>query len=176
MGPKDLRHGNSLLADIVVVKDAAENGEVVCTRTKGRIVQAALHEYDTGKPKLVICPITFRKSTLGGTVYPGVLAMTCDRCYPRISFRMRNIGMIMLHEYTHWEKLVSPVMKPNFNVKSTSDRADGCFKTRLENKYVDGKKARSNADSYAWFANELWWTQACVASHGPLTPPTIDED
>ena len=98
--------------------------------------------------------------------------MTCDTCYPRISRQMWNIGTVLLHEYIYWNKLVSPVTKPAFKAKTVTDRATGCLKPRLENGSIKADKARTNADSYAWLANEIWWTQACVGSHSPLTAPT----
>jgi hypothetical protein len=84
---------------------------------------------------------------------------------------MWTIGAVMLHEYTHWYKLMSPVMRPAFKRKGTKDRAYGPFKARLEHGFITAEKATTNADSYAWFASEVWWTQACVKSHGPLTAP-----
>jgi hypothetical protein len=54
VGPKDLRHGNSLLADIVVVEDHPKGGEVACTTSKTTSTNAALCDYDTEKPLLVV--------------------------------------------------------------------------------------------------------------------------
>jgi len=83
--------------------------------------------------------------------------------------------MVLLQEYTHWDKLVAPVMPPAYisvsRQKSTLDYVYGVFFTRLENDFIAPRLALWNGDSYAWLANEVWWTQACSASHGPLTAP-----
>jgi len=53
-GHKDLRYGNSLLADITVVKDFKDkNGEVVYSDQK---IDAELLDPATENPKLVVCP------------------------------------------------------------------------------------------------------------------------
>ena len=177
MGPKDLRYGNSLLADIVVVKDSMVNGEVSCLAGKkteiGKnvMINAELLKFDTDNPELVVCPFAFTLGAFSGKGYPGAPVKTCDSCYPRISKEMETIGMALLHEYTHWNKLVSPVLTAPPSVMSTHDWIDGAFKTRLEHGFIDAATARYNGDSYAWLANEIWWTQACAGSHGPLTAP-----
>jgi hypothetical protein len=84
---------------------------------------------------------------------------------------MVTIGMVLLHEYTHWDKLMAPVLPPNFSAKSILDYVYGAFMTRIENELIAPELPIWNGDSYAWLANEIWWTQACVSSHGPLTPP-----
>ena len=169
VGPKDLRYGNSLLADITVVKDSKQkDGQLSCNSPK---IDAELLETDTDKPKLVVCPKAFTRGAFSGKGYPGAPVVTCDRCYPRISKKMDTIGTILLHEYTHWDKLMSPALRPGFSAVSTSDYCYGPFRTRLENEIIAPELAIWNGDSYAWLANEIWWTQACVSSHGALTAP-----
>lgn len=168
MGPDTQRNGNSLLADIKVVKDSVINGRLSCAKDT---TNSELIDYNTDSPDLVICPRAFEMSAIGGNGSPDNPVATCAACYPKISVKMWTIGAVMLHEYTHWYKLMSPVMKPAFKNEGTKDRANGPFNTRLANGFITAEKATSNADSYAWFASEVWWTQACVKSHGPLTAP-----
>lgn len=151
VGPKDLRYGNSLLADFTVVKGSKhKDGQLSCNDPK---VDAELLETDTDKPKLVVCPRAFTRGAFSGKGYPGAPVVTCDRCYPRISKQMETIGMILLHEYTHWDKLMSPALPPGFSATSTSDYSYGSFLTRLENKFIAPELAIWNGDSYAWLAN-----------------------
>jgi len=171
VGPKNLPDGNSLLADISVVKDSMVDGELSCVKANGDLTNSELLDYHKDKPELVICRPSFELSAIGGRGSPGVPVATCALCYPRISTRMWTIGAVLLHEYTHWYKLMSPVMRPAFDVKGTKDRVYGSFNTRLMNGLITAEKARSNADSYTWLASEIWWTQACVKSYGPLTAP-----
>jgi hypothetical protein len=167
VGPENSRDGNSLLADISVVKDSEVDGELSCVKK----ANSELLDYHKDKPELVICQPSFESSAIGGRGSWDVPVATCRLCYPRISTRMWTIGAVMLHEYTHWYKLMSPVMRPAFDVKGTKDRVYGCFNTRLANGLITAEKARSNADSYMWLATEIWWTQACVKSYGPLRAP-----
>jgi hypothetical protein len=157
------------LADIKVVKDSKrKDGVLSCNKPN---VDAELLESDTDKPKLVVCPRAFTRGAFSGKGYPGAPVVTCDRCYPRISKNMETIGMILLHEYTHWDKLVSPVMPRGFSATSTMDYIYGPFLTRIKNGFIKPELAIWNGDSYAWLAKVIWWTQACVGSHGPLTAP-----
>jgi tRNA A37 N6-isopentenylltransferase MiaA len=80
---------------------------------------------------------------------------------------MNTIGFVLLHEYTHWETLMSPVMLPAFQEKATLDEAIGPWKVRQLTRH----QATWNADSYAWLAQEIWWTQTCRGTHGPLEEP-----
>jgi hypothetical protein len=43
---------------------------------------------------------------------------------------MDTIGLVLLHEYAHWELLMSPVMLPTFQEKATLDEAEGPSKLR----------------------------------------------
>ena len=176
-GPKDVRTGNSLLADISIVKDSLVDGEFSCIiEANGDKANSELLDFHKDKPELVICPAAFEIGAFSGTGYPGAPVVTCAQCYPRISTHMWTIGVAMLHEYTHWYKLMSPVMSPAFKVKGTKDRVYGPFQARIVNGFIGAEEARSNADSYAWLANEAWWTQACVDKHGPLTPPLLGDN
>lgn len=176
MGPKNLRSGNSVLADIIVVKDSLVDGELSCIGANGDVTNSELLDYDKDKPQLVICPHAFMMSAIGGKGSSDNPVATCASCYPRISSKMWTIGAVMLHEYTHWYKLMSPVMKPAFDVRGTKDRVYGPFKTRIANGLITAEKARSNADSYTWLANEIWWSQVCVSSHGPLAAPLMGDN
>ena len=134
MGPRDLRNGNRLLADITVVKDSkGKDGQLSCNAPN---IEAELVDSNTDKPKLVVCPRSFTRGAFSGKGYPGAPVVTCDRCYPRISKNMETIGMILLHEYTHWDKLMSPVLPSGFSATSTVDYSYGAFLTRLENKIL----------------------------------------
>lgn len=158
------------MADITVVKDSKRKDGILSCNAPN--VEAELLETDTDKPKLVVCPRAFTRGAFSGKGYPGAPVVTCDRCYPRISKNMEKIGMVLLHEYTHWDKLMAPVLPPNYSAKSTVDYSYGAFLTRVENGALAPELAIWNGDSYVWLANEIWWTHTCVGSHGPFTAPS----
>lgn len=80
---------------------------------------------------------------------------------------MNTIGFVLLHEYTHFNNLMSPVMMPALSEKATIDEATGAYKVRRLTRH----QATWNADSYAWLAQEIWWTQTCHSSHGDFEEP-----
>lgn len=121
--------------------------------------QAELREFTTEKPELVVCPLGLKMGSLGN--------VTCETWFPRISRKMDSIGFVLLHEYTHWETLMSPVMLPAFQEKAAIDEAMGPWKVRQLTRH----QATWNADSYAWFAQEVWWTQTLRGTHGELEEP-----
>lgn len=139
-----------------------EDGEMSCIEN----TEAELREFDTDKPKLVVCPLGLKLGATGKG-WEGAPAVTCETWFPRISRKMNTIGFVLLHEYTHWETLMSPVMLPAFQEKATLDEAIGPWKVRQLTRH----QATWNADSYAWLAQEIWWTQTCRGTHGPLEEP-----
>lgn len=62
---------------------------------------------------------------------------------------------------------MTPVMLGPFGEKAALDEAVGCYKVRRLSRHA----ATWNADSYAWLAQEIWWTQTCYGLHGPLEEP-----
>ena len=139
-----------------------EDGETSCIEN----TEAELREFETDKPKLVVCPLGLKLGAIGKG-WDGAPAVTCDTWFPRISRKMNTIGFVLLHEYTHWETLMSPVMLPAFQKKATLDEAIGPWKVRQLTRH----QATWNADSYAWLAQEIWWTRTCRGTHGPLEEP-----
>ena len=61
---------------------------------------------------------------------------------------METIKLVLLHEYTHWDKLMAPVLPSSFSTTSTVDYSYGAFLTRLENKLLAPELAIRNGDSY----------------------------
>lgn len=153
----------------MVVKDFEDDddGQMSCIEN----TQAELRDYTTERPKLVVCPLGLKMGALGKG-WQGIPAVTCETWHPRISRKMDSIGFVLLHEYTHWETLMSPVMLPAFQEKATIDEAIGARKVRQLTRH----QATWNADSYAWFAQEVWWTQTCRGTHGELEEPEEEDN
>jgi hypothetical protein len=106
----------------MVVKDFKDDndGEMSCIEN----TQAELRDSETDNPKLVVCPLALKMGAIGKG-WSDAPAVTCGNLYPRISRKMDTIGFVLLHEYTHWETLMSPVMLPAFNEKAALDEALG---------------------------------------------------
>lgn len=107
---------------------------------------AATREYDTEKPKTIQCTKSFYK----GSIEPGVgnaPSVSCRDFYPRPSTWVETLGTILLHEYTHWDRLVMPSL--------TSRVVDhechhGAVRT------MPKSFATTMADSYGWLATEVF--------------------
>ena len=80
-------------------------------------------------------------------------------------------GTVVLHEYIHWDKLVSPVIEGPFGIDSINDEAYGFWNVRR----LWQADARENADSYALLATEIFWVEACEQIHGPLQEPREED-
>lgn len=170
VGPKDDGHGNDPLGDITVVKDFRHGSDNHLSCADDDEL-AELRDYNTTKPKFIVCPLLFKKGAIGKG-WEGAPAVTCDTWFPRIGYMMDTIGFVMLHEYTHWQTLMKPVMQPAFLRKATIDVASGAWKVRR----LSRTQATSNADSYAWLAQEVWWTQTCRGTHGELEEPEEEDN
>lgn len=133
--------------------------------------QASLRQHDPDHPKLIFCePDVFKFGAIAQD-YPGAHKVVCQTCYPRVSKRMEVFGTVVLHEYIHWEKLASPVLKGPFGLEFPDDVVCGCWDVRQLSK----EDARDNADSYAWLATEVFWRYQCEGSFGPIQDPTEED-
>lgn len=98
VGPKDDGHGHGLLGDITVVKDYIndEDGQMSCIENN----EAELREFESDKPKLVVCPLGLKFGAIGKG-WEGAPAITCETWCPHISRKMNTISFVLLHECTH---------------------------------------------------------------------------
>jgi hypothetical protein len=162
--------------------DTASSGDVSSEDEGGlscvHSTQSELRKYKTAAPELIICPKAFDKGTLGDNPWANVPKVKCDSCYPRISYKMETLGHTLLHEYTHWQTLMAPVVWP-FHIRAAVDmdnsgnreKGYGPWET-TELRKEDKDSARKNADNYAWLATEVYWAQECIPKHGPFREAT----
>ncbi|KAJ5908055.1 hypothetical protein N7495_000737 [Penicillium taxi] len=145
--------GNSRLSDMTIIQDYRHaDGYTSCT---GDQVFAELLDNESSSPKLVLCNPAF---LFGGIEkgYTGVDAVTCNNVGRKVSEYMDTLGSTLLHEYTHFAKLVVP---PLFF--PTVDLPNGYGAWNAQNS-ISNSDAISNADNYNWFATELFWTVHCT--------------
>lgn len=125
--------------------------------------------------RMILCPLFF---TAGATINGGpgrewpdtAKPVTCDTIGTRLSEAMWTAGSLMLHEYTHMPEIMEDVWRRGWKKKLgfTKDHAYG-FESC---KKIDRKLAISNADNYADFASELFWTATC---NRDFDPPVADD-
>lgn len=148
-GPTSDR-GSSLLRSITIVRDYRdpETGRYHCTR---RSRQAVFD--DKSPPEMIICPVAFTYAGGIDKAYRDVAAVTCDTVGYEVSKRMNTMGSTILHEYTHFTRLVVPPL-----TAATEDYENKLHQLKVIARTGD---AVYNAESYAQFANEAFWTLKC---------------
>ena len=110
--------------------------------------------------RMILCPMFFTRGTLGKSV-------TCDTIGDRVGPDMATRGHTVLHEYTHAPEVLQPIFGNGRSPKGrTSDHAYGFDGSRK----LDKNYAWDNADSYAAFATELFWTVTCDRDFDPPLP------
>lgn len=156
--------GNPLLGDITISPDFPNaKGKLTCADPS---TMAAMRDHKSDNPTIILCdPAALGHGGIGKS-YGNVPKVTCASLDPRVSWRMDTLGSVLLHEYTHWEKLVVPPL-----TSETDDLSYGPYEVRFD---LDKDKATNNADSYTWLANEVLWTTICTQQFGD--PKETDGD
>lgn len=146
---------------ISIVDDTPLNDQLACSK-KGRA--AELRGHDRIKAEMIICPIAFK--------FPRLVTNRCEKLGNKISYRMVSLGMVLLHEYTHWNRLVTGALP-----KYTEDLAYAPkFLKEKDGSKLERSLAKGNADSFAWLLTEVYWGQKCQRNFtGPELPATVDE-
>lgn len=179
--PSDDGAGNGLLGNIQFSRDYFDSrpgNELACTPDDDTPPdEAEMREFKTDHPKIILCEPIFTYGVIGRQGYPNAPGVTCDNIYPRISHRMETFGHNLLHEYTHWDKLLVDIVQGPFDIPGIEDvEADngayGCWAVRQ----LDRPQSQRNADSYAWLATKVFWTQTCFGTHGPLQEPRKEDN
>ena len=108
--------------------------------------------------ELIVCPIGLGEGGIEkgyGSGSSRIHQVDCNTIGSLISDDMETLGSVFIHEFTHWESLISPPLK-----SITDDHGYGTYDAFT----LDKSKSLSNADNYAWFANEVFWTVKCKHS------------
>ncbi|KAM0719339.1 hypothetical protein Q7P37_005244 [Cladosporium fusiforme] len=144
--------GSPLLSKMTIVDDFLDDLKLMgCSPD----TQAEMRDEGTDHPSLIVCPPAFK---FGGIAqgFPGVPKVSCGNFDKYVSDKMETLGSILLHEYTHFVQLVSPVL--------SQGTVDYEYTPEAVQK-LDGKQARVNADSYSWYATEVMWSTICKTQY-----------
>ncbi|CAJ2501536.1 Uu.00g043890.m01.CDS01 [Anthostomella pinea] len=108
---KHYGEGSDKLGDVKIKPDSLG---LACTEPSEMM---ATRGFDTDAPDIIVCANTFAHSGIEkGYDKPKVQAINCDYIGNRVSWKMATLGSSLLHEYTHFTKLVVPPL-----VKETED-------------------------------------------------------
>ncbi|KAL8678018.1 MAG: hypothetical protein Q9186_005587 [Xanthomendoza sp. 1 TL-2023] len=144
---------------------------------------AYTNDEDPNEPYIVLCPNAFNKkaiSSLKGAESPDenrfhaaqyVRCETLEANGGRVSYRMNCLGATLLHEYMHFDKMMEPIFATPI-IDQPDEIGYGPYKV-YDN--LDRDLARLNADSYTYYALQVFWTEAC---HQDFLPPraNVDDD
>lgn len=152
-----------LLSKLRITKDYADSSgrkECITSDESGRPgdshgTEAALRRRKTESPIMILCPVAFTRGSIGNgerppprTQHSGANELRCDRFDDYLSEKMMPLGALLLHEYTHWPALLSPVPMPRPN----DDYVYGAYQVQRLRK----DRAKYNADSYMWYHIEVY--------------------
>lgn len=155
-----------LLGNLSIVADGkTDSGTKSCPKIEGML------GYLTGgavleAPQMVICPLGFSVGGInkGYNGSEGAAAVTCGGLDREVSLKMEWLGSTLLHEYMHFGALVVPAL----SIRPIDHECGyGAFNTR----HLYKAKALSNTDSYAYFAQEKFWSLACRVNFLDSTGP-----
>ena len=136
---------------------------------------AFIDDHTSPTPTVTLCDEVFEFPTVDKSyetlVPPGPdAALGCDDQGDRPGPGMELFSSVILHEYMHFDALTILDEKPG---KEIDDFVYGFFATQ---QFASNPDAIVNADSYALFALEKFWTVKCGRSFGPSDPPDDDDE
>ncbi|CAO2648682.1 Nn.00g079490.m01.CDS01 [Neocucurbitaria sp. VM-36] len=131
---------------------------------------------------LVLCPRAFNKkgvTAINGQDPQGPGSenhyLNCAAIGDNVSFRMNSLGMTLLHEYTHYNRMLESIFNaPIIDQEDAAGNPIGYGPVQVRT--LDKTLAKLNADSYAYFASEALWTVLCQKDYGDPVPGQDDND
>ena len=153
--------GNPEFKEIDIVDDYPsiyDKQELFCK--SGDVAWAGSKQDDRGQHRvqIILCPPFFEQGTFNGgpnREWPGILTPKCSNIAYRVPPKMNTLGSPLLHEYTHVDELVQPLL-----CERVEDHEYGYYDTR-ELALTEPDITKHNANSYAAFATELTWSKLC---------------
>ncbi|KAL9585729.1 MAG: hypothetical protein Q9212_001348 [Teloschistes hypoglaucus] len=141
--------------------------------------------YQLDMPRIVICPLGFRKRAY--TTIRGGRAnyeddtdhyVRCQeiRAIGRVSVHMETLGSGLLHEYMHFKRLLFDIYGKSIDDQITRDGRVAYGPTAVFHNFNKNLLSRINADSYSFYALQVFWTEVCQFSFAAPQYPEDDED
>ncbi|KAI4273058.1 MAG: hypothetical protein L6R38_006447 [Xanthoria sp. 2 TBL-2021] len=155
--------GNVMLSDLTLTTQEAEKEP--CTKD----TLAYLYPPKEEKASITLCPTFFKKKAftmVKGAPDPDNNPTHYVRCEElqangHVSYLMETMGATLLHEYTHFDKLTYPIYSKSIvdTILRGEEVAYGAW--AVYNQLNKKLLARINADSYTYYALEVFWTEVC---------------
>jgi hypothetical protein len=134
-------------------------------------------------PMIILCPRLFTLSPRP------LLEWDCDHLPAYADIDIQTVGSVLLHEFTHWNILTLKasslkVVDYGFGLNAMGVSNDGNpphgygpYNAMVLNQKANGvfKQPTLNADSYAWFALESYWSLKCKRDFKDPRPSANDQ-
>ena len=163
----------AMLGDLTVTTDFKdEHGHLHCASG----VMGDTPDGDADDPTVILCPDGLKHGAIKVRTGSRPSPVTCDSINAdgdRVTWRMETLGSILLHEYTHFARLVSPPLGQGaFDVQWDGEEIYGPVQVQ---KVAGSTDAELFADVYTWFANEVFWSGECGKTFGKADPAKNDD-
>ncbi|KAL8712688.1 MAG: hypothetical protein Q9220_003220 [cf. Caloplaca sp. 1 TL-2023] len=135
-------------------------------------------------PFIVLCPSAFTQKAF--TMLKGApdpkndvnRYVRCDEIVANghVSYLMNSLGATLLHEYTHYDKLMQPVYGKSILDQKLNDNQGAYGPWAVYNNLNKALLARVNADSYTYYALEVFFTHFCGTAFAAPREGIDDDD
>ncbi|KAI4195838.1 MAG: hypothetical protein LQ350_006952 [Teloschistes chrysophthalmus] len=162
--------GNAMMSQVTIQITDEEN---TCEALRSGLPEAYSFHPTRDAPKVVLCPVAFHKKAFtllnGVPGNPEDLPEHYQRCQEvigggdggHVSYRIVTLGAILLHEYMHLDYLLDDIYgKPIIDEIGDNGRtmygSHGVYDSPSIKTH-----ARTNADSYTFYALNVFWDEVC---------------
>ncbi|KAK0671543.1 hypothetical protein QBC41DRAFT_315523 [Cercophora samala] len=129
---------------------------------------AYMADFDTEEPFIVVCPRAFNKKAIGDLEgkdrddedardFYAACAEDGGDIGDNVSFHFNTLGMTILHEYLHYDLMI----KSSFGAIIDDPKDQPGYGSVAVYDKLPKDLARINADSYAYYAAEVYWSLIC---------------
>ncbi|KAI4271154.1 MAG: hypothetical protein LQ337_006209 [Flavoplaca oasis] len=155
--------GNVMLSDLTLTTQEEPDEECDVDTL------AYLYPPSGEQARITLCPNFFKKKAF--TMVKGAPNPDDDpdhyvRCEElradgHVSYHMETMGAVLLHEYTHFNRITKSIFSKRILDQESSDGKLAYGAYRVYNELNKNLLSRVNADSYTYYAMELFWTEFC---------------
>ncbi|KAJ5885556.1 hypothetical protein N7495_010066 [Penicillium taxi] len=136
--------GNTMLENVPINSESSSDYGFICEDDE-KVEALMVTLLEDSDSEVVICSRALRLGGIGKGYNKDTKAVTCDEFKGNLEDAL-PLGTVLLHEFMHWEHLVSPPLD-----RKVVDLKYGPWSCQHA---LNKAHAIYNADSYTWFASE----------------------
>ncbi|KAK4191327.1 hypothetical protein QBC35DRAFT_487933 [Podospora australis] len=168
--------GNDMLNNVLIQLDDPEN---LCDDTDA-VTLAYMGNSESDNPFITLCPKAFNKKAVTILEHKDINDPDANQFYAKcradggdiggnVNYHMNTLGMTLLHEYLHFDKMIASSFGSIIDHGRAGYGAVGVYDS------LPKDQARTNADSYAYYASHLLWSVLCIGETFDAPRPGIDD-